>query len=101
MMTTSTRFAQLLDSSASCRWKIGVRMHEDVGELAEEVRQALSKLWVPDRVLAGLRRHDQDVLALTHCVVLGEHQADEGLAEPDAVGEESAVPLAATSRSAP
>ena len=69
-----------------------MRHHLQVRELTTELGEPAGNLRLPHGVLAGLRRHDQNVLVLLDGVVLREHQTHEGLAEADAIGQEAATP---------
>ena len=73
--------------------EIGVGLDDHVRELtAIQIGQLVFDLGIPHGILASLGGHDEHVLALAHGVILGEHEADERLAEADAIGEEPAVP---------
>ena len=61
---------------------------------AADVRQPLAQVRLPDGLLRRLGREQHDPLALVQDEPLDQHQADEGLAEADAVAEERAAVLA-------
>ena len=56
--------------------------------------ELLAQMRLPDRLLRCLRREQHDPLALVQDEPLDQHQADERLAEADAVAEERAAVLA-------
>ena len=101
MMTTSASSAMRRKRSGKSPLRLEVGVAED-GEVAEvgaaadaaDVRQPLAQMRLPDALLGGLGREQDDALALVQDQALDQHQADEGLAEADAVAEERAAVLA-------
>ena len=101
MITASASSAIRSNRSGKSPFAAEVGVAED-GEVAEvgaaadtaDVGQPVAQMRLPDRLLRRLRREEHDALALVEDEPLDEHQADEGLAETDAVAEERAAVLA-------
>ena len=79
--------------------EVGVAEDGEVAEVgaaadAADVRQPFAQVRLPDALLGRLRGEQDDALALVQDEALDQHQADEGLAEADAVAEERAAVLA-------
>ncbi len=74
--------------------QVGVVQNNEVAEVAAaNVAQVTADCRLPDRLAAALRDEQKDVLLLLHDEPFDQHQADEGLAETDAVAQERAAVL--------
>ena len=81
--------------------QIGVVQYEEITERTVETREPPSKFSLPDRTTRRLRNDQRDPFALMVYQAIDEHEADEGLAQSDAVAQEGAAETGQQSSSMP